>query len=107
LFEPDADKDNPRIGMIDPHCKVKSVIMEAFDNAACLCEAYYDIAPGIEIKGKYWRTPRGVLAFRVCERKNPNSPDFSIKVLAISDNSDFSKNDNLGGPLNLFSPSFI
>ena len=51
LFEPDADKDTPRVGMIDPHCKVKSVIMEAFQNAAFLCEEYYDCAPDIEIKG--------------------------------------------------------
>jgi len=52
LFEQDADKDNPRIGMIDPHCKVKSVIMEAFQNAAYLCEEYYECAPDIEIKGQ-------------------------------------------------------
>jgi len=52
LFEPDADKDTPRVGMIDPHCKVKSVIMEAFQNAAFLCEEYYDCAPDIEIKGQ-------------------------------------------------------
>eukprot|EP00092_Neocalanus_flemingeri_P046828 GFUD01052851.1.p1 GENE.GFUD01052851.1~~GFUD01052851.1.p1 ORF type:complete len:426 (-),score=101.84 GFUD01052851.1:101-1378(-) len=52
LFEPNADKDTPRIGMIDPHCKVKSVIMEAFQNAAFLCEEYYDCAPDIEIKGQ-------------------------------------------------------
>jgi len=52
LFEPDADKDNPRIGMIDPHCKVKSVIMEAYQNAAYLCEEYYECSPDIEIKGQ-------------------------------------------------------
>jgi len=52
LFEPDADKDIKRIGMIDPKCKVKSVIMEAFQNAAFLCEEYYNCAPDIEIKGQ-------------------------------------------------------
>jgi len=52
LFEPDADKDTRRIGMIDPSCKVKSVIMEAFQNAAFLCEEYYECAPDIEIKGQ-------------------------------------------------------
>jgi len=52
LFEPDADKDTKRIGMIDPSCKVKSVIMESFQNAAFLCEEYYDCAPDIEIKGQ-------------------------------------------------------
>merc|ERR1711970_1375418 len=52
LFEPDADKDTKRIGMIDPSWKVKSVIMEAFQNAAFLCEEYYDCAPEIEIKGQ-------------------------------------------------------
>ena len=39
--------------MIDPACKVKSVIMEAFQNASFLCEEYYDCAPEIEIKGSY------------------------------------------------------
>lgn len=52
LFEPDADKHTNRIGMIDPGCKVKSVILEAFQNAAMLCEDYYDLAPDIEIKGQ-------------------------------------------------------
>ena len=51
LFEPEADKDTPRIGMIDPHCKVKSVIMDAYQDAAFLCEEYYDCAPDIEIRG--------------------------------------------------------
>ena len=51
LFEQDADKHTNRIGMIDPGCKVKSVILEAFQNAAMLCEDYYDLAPDIEIKG--------------------------------------------------------
>ena len=39
--------------MIDPSCRVKSVIMEAFQNAAFLCEEYYDSAPEIEIKGNF------------------------------------------------------
>jgi len=52
LFEPDADKSSNRIGMIDPNCKVKNVINEAFQNAAYLCEEYYDVAPEIEIKGQ-------------------------------------------------------
>ena len=68
LFEPDADKDNPRIGMIDPHCKVKSVIMEAYQNAAYLCEEYYECSPDIEIKGRL-----GLLIFNFfipCSRPN-------------------------------------
>jgi len=52
LFEPDADLNTRRIGMIDPACKLKSVIMEAFQNAAFLCEEYYSCAPDIEIKGQ-------------------------------------------------------
>merc|ERR550519_429546 len=52
LFEPDADHNTNRIGMIDPACKLKSVIMEAFQNAAFLCEEYYNCAPDIEIKGQ-------------------------------------------------------
>ena len=51
LFEPGADHNTNRIGMIDPACKLKSVIMEAFQNAAFLCEEYYNCAPDIEIKG--------------------------------------------------------
>ena len=35
------------------NCKVKSVIMEAFNNAAFLCEEYYDTAPDIELKGVF------------------------------------------------------
>ena len=71
LFEPDADHNTNRyeievfkslrskefslfrIGMIDPACKLKSVIMEAFQNAAFLCEEYYNCAPDIEIKGEF------------------------------------------------------
>jgi len=52
LFEPGADKDTRRIGMIDPTCRVKSVILESYQNAAYLCEEYYDYAPDIEIKGQ-------------------------------------------------------
>ena len=40
--------------MIDPACKLKSVIMEAFQNAAFLCEEYYNCAPDIEIKGEFF-----------------------------------------------------
>jgi len=52
LFETNAEKDTPRIGIIDPACKVRSVIMEAFTNAAFLCEEYYNCAPDVEIKGQ-------------------------------------------------------
>lgn len=52
LFEPNADHNTNRIGMIDPQCKLKSVIMEAFQNAAFLCEEYYSCAPDIELKGQ-------------------------------------------------------
>ena len=52
LFEPDADKDTNVIGMINPNCKVKGVINEAFQAATILCEDYYDRAPEIDIKGE-------------------------------------------------------
>jgi len=55
LFEPDADKDTPRIGMIDPHCKVKSIIKDSFQTAAFMCEVYYDCAPGLEIRESHRR----------------------------------------------------
>ena len=72
LFEPDADHNTNRcnivsaipfsilyfrIGVIDPACKLKSMIMEAFQNAAFLCEEYYNCAPDIEIKGKVISCP--------------------------------------------------
>merc|ERR1719300_445309 len=53
IFEPDLDQRNPnRVGIIDPKCKLKNVINEAFQNAAYLCEDYYDVAPEIVIKGQ-------------------------------------------------------
>jgi len=52
IFDQDADKNSRRIGIIDPQCKVRSVIMEAFNNASFLCEEYYRRAPDIQIKGQ-------------------------------------------------------
>lgn len=50
LFEPDADRDTEwRVGMIDPHCKVATVVQDAFDKAAFLCEEYYSCAPDLEM----------------------------------------------------------
>ena len=69
LFEPDADKNTNRIGMIDPACKVKSVIMEAFQNAAFLCEEYYDCAPEIEIKGWDWLVIYGLFDNKLFQDK--------------------------------------
>jgi len=51
LFAPGADQKTKRIGVIDPECKLKGVIHEAFQNAAFLCEEYYDTAPELELKG--------------------------------------------------------
>jgi len=50
LFGPDADRDNARVGMIDPNCNVLSVMMEAFHHAGDLCQDYYNIAPDIDVK---------------------------------------------------------
>ena len=52
LFEPDADKDTNRIGMLDPKCNIKSVISQAFGDAANLCDDYYDLSPEINITGE-------------------------------------------------------
>ena len=49
--------------MIDPSCRVKSVILESYQNAAYLCEEYYDYAPDIEIKGGVDKSPREKLYF--------------------------------------------
>ena len=38
-----------RIGVLDTDCNVKSLVMEAFNNAAFLCEEYYFTAPDIDI----------------------------------------------------------
>ena len=51
LFEPNADKDTNRIGLLDPKCNIKSVILQAFGDAGNLCDDYYNISPEINIKG--------------------------------------------------------
>ena len=51
LFEPDADKYTNLIGILDPKCNIKSVILQAFGDAANLCDDYYGISPEINIKG--------------------------------------------------------
>jgi len=52
LFKPDADRSTNRVGMIDPNCKVKNVINDAFQDASDVCQGYYGVAPEIELKGK-------------------------------------------------------
>jgi len=51
LFKPDADRNPNRVGMIDPNCKVKNVINDAFHDASDLCQSYYGVAPEIDLKG--------------------------------------------------------
>jgi len=51
LYGPGADQKTNRIGTIDPQCKLKSVIREAHQNAAFLCEEHYDTSPDMELKG--------------------------------------------------------
>jgi len=52
LFGPDADKYTNQIGILDPKCNIKSVILQAFGDAANLCDDYYGISPEINIKGQ-------------------------------------------------------
>ena len=51
LFEPNADKDTNRIGLLDPKCNIKSVILQAFGDAGNLCDDYYNNSPEINITG--------------------------------------------------------
>ena len=41
---------------------------------------------------KYWRTPRGVLASRVCARKNPKSPPLHLQQMLTPNKSPPQKN---------------
>ena len=49
LFEPDADIDTTRVGILDPNCKVSSIVEHAFNQAAFLCEEYYLCAPELDM----------------------------------------------------------
>ena len=49
LFEPDADLDTTRVGILDPNCKVSSIVEHAFNQAAFLCEEYYLMAPELDM----------------------------------------------------------
>ena len=51
LFQAGADRSTTRVGTIEPRCRLRAVIMEAHQNAAFLCEEYYDKAPDIQLKG--------------------------------------------------------
>ena len=45
----DPDPDATRVGIIDPNCRVNSVVEHAFNQAAFLCEEYYMCAPELEL----------------------------------------------------------
>ena len=49
LFEANADLDTDRVGMIDPQCRVASVVKNSFDQASFLCEEYYSCAPDLDL----------------------------------------------------------
>jgi pyruvate dehydrogenase kinase 2/3/4 len=43
--------ESPRhVGCIDPQCDVRSVVMDAFENARFLCERYYLASPAITLE---------------------------------------------------------
>ena len=44
LFGPDADLDSDRVGMIDPNCRMAGVIKNSYQQAAFLCEEYYQVS---------------------------------------------------------------
>jgi len=49
LFDKDASRNPKRVGMIDPKCKVRSTVMEAFNHASFICEDLHNTAPDIEV----------------------------------------------------------
>lgn len=49
LFEEDANLDTSRVGIIDPNCKISSVVEHAFNQASFLCEEYYMMAPELDM----------------------------------------------------------
>ena len=48
LFEPDADR-SARVGIIDPHCNIGTVVKHAFNQASDICEEYYLCAPELDM----------------------------------------------------------
>ncbi|XP_063715385.1 pyruvate dehydrogenase (acetyl-transferring) kinase isozyme 2, mitochondrial-like isoform X2 [Symsagittifera roscoffensis] len=45
------DSGHPRfVGLIDPECNISHVIEDAYENARDLCEEYYLVAPGLQLK---------------------------------------------------------
>merc|ERR1719461_298848 len=50
LFGPDADLDSDRVGMIDPSCRIAGVIKNSYQQAAFLCEEYYNCAPDLDMQ---------------------------------------------------------
>ena len=49
LFEPDADLDTKRVGILDPNCIVSGIVEHAFNQASFLCEEYYLVAPELDM----------------------------------------------------------
>ncbi|XP_040575952.1 pyruvate dehydrogenase (acetyl-transferring) kinase, mitochondrial isoform X1 [Lepeophtheirus salmonis] len=54
LFERDGDEaqmgpNYTRVGCIETECKVRSVVMDAYNHASFLCEEYYHVAPDVNI----------------------------------------------------------
>ena len=47
LFGPDADLDSDRVGMIDPNCRMAGVIKNSYQQAAFLCEEYYQVSKAL------------------------------------------------------------
>ncbi|KAL8608046.1 hypothetical protein ACOMHN_023862 [Nucella lapillus] len=49
--EKNDQNNHPRhIGCIDPHCNVRHVVEDAYENAKFLCEQYYLTAPDLHVK---------------------------------------------------------
>ncbi|KAH9413856.1 pyruvate dehydrogenase kinase isoform X1 [Dermatophagoides pteronyssinus] len=60
LFGSDLNNQSPRnIGCIDPHCDVKAIAYDAYDNARFLCDQYYLTSPGIDIETINGQDPNG------------------------------------------------
>lgn len=67
LFSSDLKTQDPRnIGVIDPNCDVKSIALDAYDNARFLCDQYYLASPGLDI-----------------ETSNASSPDGPVSIVYI------------------------
>uniref|UniRef100_A0A915CQM2 Protein-serine/threonine kinase n=1 Tax=Ditylenchus dipsaci TaxID=166011 RepID=A0A915CQM2_9BILA len=49
IFAECGPESNGHVGHIDPHCNVREIIIDAYENARALCEQHYCVAPYLDL----------------------------------------------------------